>query len=90
MLAAGFVITRETGAAWRLDLGVHRPLRESGSTMATSLSSFHLRISKGREVAASRHGNTPNEGKTVTPGSCTPYTTSVDANLLFGWLARLR
>ena len=31
-------------------------------------------------MAAPRHGNTPNEGKTVTPGSATPYTTSVDAN----------
>jgi hypothetical protein len=31
-------------------------------------------------VAASRHGNTPNEDETVTSGSGIPYTTSVDAN----------
>jgi hypothetical protein len=33
-------------------------------------------------VAASRHGNTPNEGIPITPGSATPYTTSVDANAI--------
>src|SRR5581483_12106997 len=41
---------------------------------------LRLRISKDREVAASRHGNTPYSGKLVTLVPVTPYTTSVDAN----------
>jgi hypothetical protein len=31
-------------------------------------------------VAAALHGDTPYSGKTVTSGSATPYTTSVDVN----------
>ena len=30
--------------------------------------------------AAPHHGDTPDQGKPVTPGSATPYTTSVDVN----------
>jgi hypothetical protein len=41
-------------------------------------------------VAASRHGDTPDEGKPVTPGSATPYTTSVDVNVDPATLAVLR
>jgi hypothetical protein len=44
-----------------------------------------LRISKDREVAASRHVNTPNADKTVTSGSGTSYTKSVDANAREGF-----
>jgi hypothetical protein len=47
-------------------------------------------------VAASLHGDTPYSGNSVTPVPVTPYTTSVDVNLvyllmirIFGWLALL-
>ena len=33
-------------------------------------------------MAASLHGNTPYSGKRVTSGSVTPYTTSVDVNVI--------
>jgi hypothetical protein len=54
-----------------------RRIEESGSRKIE----WQKMPNEDREVAVSRHGNTPDEDKTVISGSGTPHTTSVDANL---------